>query len=183
VSLTVVGVLVAAGVVPAALASVGATSASWTDGAYLVSAASSGSWTAGLGTCQVVSSTAPYDPVTPAPACTITSITYSPFNDGKPVGSRHANMYFTASASVGKNQIIKVTLNLAAAAGIPSNWNFATSGVDGSSVSAYPGYKCSDLASGVFVGLAPAWAGGNSSVYLGQLVENRAETGHTYTCA
>ena len=178
VRIAVVVALVIAG--PLALArSTAGTSAAWTNRAYLVAPASSGSWTAGLGTCEVVTSTAPYTPVR---TCTVTTVTYSAFGDGAPDGSRRAHIYFTVSATLGANQVIKVSLNLAAVLGMPPNWNFATSAFAGGNVTAYPGFRCADMASGVAVALAPSWAAGGAQAYLGVVVENRSPSG-SYTCA
>jgi hypothetical protein len=161
------------------------TSAAWTNPADFVASASSGSWTAAnpLGTCVVVSGTAPYDPVVPAPACTITALTYTGYGDGAPVGSRHANMYFTVTATVANGQLIKLSVNLQNATGMPADWVYATSGIENGSVSQYPGFACSSMSTGMYTALSPAWTGGGTQVYLGKLDENRNESGkHNFTC-
>jgi hypothetical protein len=162
------------------------TSSAWTNPAYVTANATSGSWAVAgpLGSCVVVSDVAPYDPISPAPPCTITALTYSAFGDGAPVGSRHANMYINVTATVTSSQLIKLSFNLMGAAGIPANWSYATSALENGNVSQYPGFLCSSMSTGVYITLAPSWAGGGSQVYLGKLYENRFESGkHTFTCS
>lgn len=126
------------------------TSAAWTDSAEGSAAASSGSWSAGPGTCSVEKLPG-YTGVWNNPACTVTALNGDvPW--GAP-GSRQTNLYvalsFSGSVAGGQesNFRIVITLNLASTENVPTDWNWSTTGVGlGNLLSKANDYQCSSLA-------------------------------------
>lgn len=125
-----------------------------------------------LGTCTVVNGTG--NPTTKP--CQLTNLTGQSNNDGKPVGSRTWQMYLYLSAPTmqsggGKNsESAEIWVNLAAATGMPGDWQWGTSGVVGGNLTAYPGASCSTLPT--LHAYAPGWSGGGAALYF-SVVENR----------
>ncbi|MEN0128001.1 MAG: hypothetical protein AAGC49_01075 [Brevundimonas sp.] len=150
------------------------TSAAWVNPAYGSTTVASGSWgAASFGTCVVLNKNG----TATGKQCTVTGLRAEPYNDGKPVGDRTANMYVNVSAPQAKSdgtEQIEVTLSLQAATGLPAYWTWSTAGVDPGNLSAYPGFACTSLPA--LRAYAPGWAGAGGDVYF-VLFEKRA--GHT----
>lgn len=156
------------------------TGAAWTDSAAFTAGASSGTWSTGPGSCSLEKLPG-YTGVWGNPTCTVTQLRVDvPW--GSP-GTRKTNMYaslsFAGTVDGGQQQYFRivVTLNLAAAIGMPKDWNWSTTGVEqGNLLARASDYQCSSLtqpgapfkayvsgnywnASSIFFPVDESWAG------------------------
>jgi hypothetical protein len=110
------------------------TSAAWTDSAIFKAAASSGSWS--VDGCVWVDAVT-NQPVTPAPACTVT-VSITPYylagiDYSDPTTGRAARFMITFGSQATGTQVPMLTLRLNQGI-IPSNWNWSTSRLTSSQV-------------------------------------------------
>ncbi|HEY0118124.1 MAG TPA: hypothetical protein VGC04_05025 [Cellulomonas sp.] len=127
----------------------GPTSAAWTDPALLLSTASSGIWSAGPGACSVERLPG-YTGAWNNPACSVTALRVDTPWDAP--GDRQTYVYvtvtFTGSVQGGQEPYFRIdmTANLATAANLPADWNWATTGVaQGNLLGKADDYQCSSL--------------------------------------
>lgn len=129
-----------------------------------------------FGTCTVVNPTG--NPIA-GQTCTVTDFRMGTYWGAD--GSRTANLYVSfSSVGVNGNQRVQFSLSLQGAQGVPTNWNWSTSGsLSGGNITPLSGYACSELPA--LRGQTPAGWGSYTSVFF-QVAENRA-TASNLSCS